>query len=260
MAIALVSPRPDDPVPETVNHPIGDVGPISAVGTPGGPQDHDQFVGSRQCATCHAEISAAYETHPMANSMSRVTDLPLGSEEASRTVAGLTRQYKVMMRDGQMFHRESNNISHVTQTDHRILRQAVVESGTVRNGQVQLRFFDGAHQRMPKWEQNRAMGVAIWSYLSKKGQQSLEYVDRCLEIDSGHPGYHAIRADVLMNSGRLKEGITAGEKSLELDPTRIPVRAWLANAYEKDGRKADADAMRGIVRRMQTAKVPETNP
>ena len=87
-----------------------------------------------------------------------------------------------------------------------------------------------------------------------------EFVDRCLEIDSGHPGYHAIRADVLMNFGRLKEGITAGEKSLELDPTRIPVRAWLANAYEKDGRKADADAMREIVRRMQTAKVPETTP
>ncbi len=228
-----------------------------------------------------------------------------------------------------MPHRDSNNISHVTQTDHRILRQANEGTGTDQKGQVQLRFFDDAHERMPKWEQHRAMGVAIWSWLSKKGQQSppdlagllesalavhpadgltlstlgalamqhgqteravqylkraqsvslaeesavaslldlsyqqanwaqsLEYVDRCIENDAGHPGYHAIRADVLMNSGRLKEGITAAEKSLELDPTRIPVRAWLANAYEKDSRKAQADAMREIVRRMQTAKVPE---
>ena len=228
-----------------------------------------------------------------------------------------------------MPHRDSNNISHVTQTDHRILRQAVEGSGTDQKGQVQLRFFDEAHKRMPEWEQNRALGVAIWSYLSKKGQQSppdlsgllesalavhpsdglvlstlgalamqhgrtqravqyltkaqsvplaeepavaglldlayqqanwaqsLEFVDRCIEIDPGHPGYHAIRADALTNSGRLKEGITAAEKSLELDPTRIAVRAWLANAYEKDGRKADADAMREIVRRMQTAKVPK---
>ena len=600
MAVAVVSLRPDDPEPLTAVHPLSDPGPISAAETLHGPQDHDQFVGSGQCATCHAEISAAYETHPMANSISRVTDLPVGSEKSSRTVAGLTRQYKVVMQDGQMFHhdemfdaagnsifdqsvrmdyvvgsgrrafayltqqgelmfqsplnwyaqdvkwdlspgyrpdderrfrrritddclschaglvaavkdapnryqqpaflemsigcekchgpgkphiefhqagaemgdrtdpiinpaqldivaresvcnqchlqsaarvpryghsefdfrpgqkfeenwtafdagtdisddgrtravnhvqqmrdsrcyaesegrlgcischdphrlpaedardafyrqqclkchtsddcrepmphriarhdscivchmphRDSNNISHVTQTDHRILRQAVEGSGTDQKGQVQLRFFDEAHKRMPEWEQNRALGVAIWSYLSKKGQQSppdlsgllesalavhpsdglvlstlgalamqhgrtqravqyltkaqsvplaeepavaglldlayqqanwaqsLEFVDRCIEIDPGHPGYHAIRADALMNSGRLKEGITAAEKSLELDPTRIAVRAWLANAYEKDGRKADADAMREIVRRMQTAKVPK---
>ena len=599
-AAALLNLRSDRPEPMTAGDPAHDPGTISAVETLPGPQDHDHFVGSSQCATCHAEISAAYETHPMANSVSRVTDLPIGSEHAPQTVAGLTRQYKVVMHDGQMFHhdemfdatgksifnqairmdyvvgsgrrafaylsqqgelmfqsplnwyaqdakwdlspgyqpdderrfrrritddclschaglvaavkdspnryqqpaflemsigcekchgpgkphiafhqagidmsdrtdpivnprhldsgeresvcnqchlqsaaripryghsefdfrpgqkfeenwtafdmgtdisadgrtravnhvqqmrdsrcyaesegrlgcischdphrlppedaknafyrqqclkchasddcietmphrierddscivchmprRDSNNISHVTQTDHRILRQAVEGSGTKQQGKVQLRFFDGAHNRMPEWEQNRAMGVAIWSYLSKKGQQSppdlerllesalafhpsdglalstlgalamqlgrteqavqyltqaqnvplaeesavaglldlsyqqanwaksLAYVDRCIEIDPGHPGYHAIRADVLMNSGRLKEGITAAEKSLELDPTRIPVRAWLANAYEKDGRKADADAMREIVRRMQTAKVPK---
>lgn len=228
-----------------------------------------------------------------------------------------------------MPHRDSNNISHVTQTDHRILRTTSSESHTESKGNVQLRFFDEAHKRMPQWEQNRALGVAVWSWLSKKGQQSpsdlagllesalvvqpldglslstlgalamqhgrvelamqyltraqqipiaeeaavaglldlfyqqanwtksLEYVDRCLEIDPGHPGYHAIRADVLMNLGRLKEGIQAGEKSIELDPTRVAVRVWLANAYEKDGRKADADATRDVVRRMQTAKVPE---
>ena len=112
-------------------------------------------------------------------------------------------------------------------------------------------------RNVPFAEESAVAGLLDLSYQQANWAKSLEYVDRCIEIDPGHPGYHAIRADVLMNSGRQKEGITAAEKSLELDPTRIPVRAWLANAYEKDGRKADADAMREIVRRMQTAKLPE---
>lgn len=231
--------------------------------------------------------------------------------------------------DCHMPHRDSNNISHVTQTDHRILRRPEESANNNGKGRIQLRFFDDAQTRMPEWEKNRAMGVAIWSYLMKKGQQSpsdltsllepalgahsddglvlttlgafaiqqgrtemavkyltkaqkipaaeevavaglldifyqqghweksFEYVDRCIELDPGHPGYHAIRADILKNSGRLKEGILEAEQSVALDPTILPVRSWLANAYEKDGRDSDALAMREIVRRMQTAKVPE---
>ena len=228
-----------------------------------------------------------------------------------------------------MPHRDSNNISHVTQTDHRILRKAIDAAVSEKKENPQLRFFDGAHERMETWEQNRAMGIAIFSFLSKKGQksppelltylesalvvhpadglalsalgalalqhgrtelavryltraqdvplaeeaavsglldifyrqarweESLKYVDRCLELDPGHSGYHAIRADALMNSGRLREGIVAAETSIALDPTRIEVRLWLASAYEKDAGISDATAMREIVRRMQTAALPE---
>ena len=228
-----------------------------------------------------------------------------------------------------MPHRDSNNISHVTQTDHRILRRPEASANDTPKGRTQLRFFEDAQTRMPQWEQNRAMGVAIWSYLTKKGQRSpsdlpsllepalaihsddglvlstlgafaiqqghtemavkylteaqktpaaeevavaglldifyqqgqweksLEYVDRCIEIDPGHPGYHAIRADILKNSGKLQEGILEAEQSVGLDPTILPVRNWLANAYEDDGRAADAQAMRETVLRMQTARVPE---
>ena len=228
-----------------------------------------------------------------------------------------------------MPHRDSNNISHVTQTDHRILRKAIDAAVSEKKETPQLRFFDGAHERMETWEQNRAMGIAIFSFLSKKGQksppelltylesalvvhpadglalsalgalalqhgrtelavryltraqdvplaeeaavsglldifyrqarwaESLKYVDRCLELDPGHSGYHAIRADALMNSGRLRDGIVAAETSIALDPTRIEVRLWLASAYEKDARISDATAMREIVRRMQTAALPE---
>lgn len=230
--------------------------------------------------------------------------------------------------------RASNNISHITQTDHRVLRipadtKSPDEMKSEESNSFQLRFFDDAHLRLAEWERSRALGVGVWSYLSKKGKQApsqlegllksslsthpddglvlstlgalamqqqrsvaarawlkkaqslpeteeaavagllelsyqeadwaraLEYVDRCLEIDPGHPGYHAIRADCLENSGRLSDAILAAEKSLELDPTRIPVREWLANAYEKDQRLPEAAAMREIVRRMQSAKVPE---
>lgn len=83
-------------------------------------------------------------------------------------------------------------------------------------------------RNVPFAEESAVAGLLDLSYQQANWAKSLEYVDRCIEIDPGHPGYHAIRADVLMNSGRQKEGITAAEKSLELDPTRIPVRAWLA--------------------------------
>ena len=602
--VAVTTFQTDNSEPETVKNSARDVAGILIPETPDHPHDHDLFVGSRQCASCHSEISAAYEKHPMANSISRVTGLPKGSEEASQIIPGIQRRYEVVMQAGQMFHRDemfdaegqsifdqsvrmdyvvgsgrrafayltqqgelmfqsplnwysqaakwdlspgyrpddarrfrrriaddclschaglvaavenatnryqqsaflemsigcekchgpgqphidfhmakseptsdsggnsdpivnpgrldivaresvcnqchlqsaaripryghsefdfrpgqkfeetwtafdagsdvsddgrtravnhvqqmrdsrcyiaseaqlgcischdphrlpaeeeqdnfyrqqcmkchtaetcteaapkrverddsciachmphrdSNNISHVTQTDHRIMRRPEESTNNNSTGSVQLRFFDNAHRRMPDWEQNRAMGVAIWSWLMKKGQQSpldltsllepalavhsddglvlstlgafaiqqgrtemavkylteaqktpaaeevavaglldifyqqghwgksLEYVDRCIEIDPGHPGYHAVRADILKNSRRLKDGILEAEKSIALDPTILPVRNWLANAYENDGRDSDAQAMREIVRRMQAAKVPE---
>ena len=112
-------------------------------------------------------------------------------------------------------------------------------------------------QKTPAAEEVAVAGLLDIFYQQGHWGKSLEYVDRCIEIDPGHPGYHAVRADILKNSRRLKDGILEAEKSIALDPTILPVRNWLANAYENDGRDSDAQAMREIVRRMQAAKVPE---
>ncbi len=227
--------------------------------------------------------------------------------------------------------REANNVAHVSQTDHRVLRvpsesDLSVVKQTGSEPSLQLRFFDDAHQRLPEWERNRAIGIGLWATLTKKGYgtpasladllkpglaihpddgltlatlgalamqhqngvaaetyllkaqalpeseesavagllelsyqaadwpRALQYVNRCIELDPGHPGYHAIMADSLMNSGKLKEAIKAAEKSVELDPTRIPVRLWLARAYDKDGRSAEAAAMRYAVQQIQSVQ------
>lgn len=68
-----------------------------------------------------------------------------------------------------MPYRESNNISHVTQTDHRVLRQPVEETDE-ESSEVQLLFFDDANKRLADWESKRATGFGVWQYLDRKGQ------------------------------------------------------------------------------------------
>ena len=110
MIVALTTFQTDDSepdsAPETVKNSESDGGGSPITETPDRPYDHDLFVGSGQCAACHSDISAAYEKHPMANSISRVTGLPKGSEEASQIIPGIQRRYEVVMQDGEMFHRD----------------------------------------------------------------------------------------------------------------------------------------------------------
>jgi hypothetical protein len=65
--------------------------------------------------------------------------------------------------------RVSNNISHVSQTDHRIVRQPVEPSESKEPSEIRLQFFDKANERIEKWEADRAMATAVWLYVDKKG-------------------------------------------------------------------------------------------
>lgn len=234
--------------------------------------------------------------------------------------------------------RESSNVAHVTQTDHRIVRTPI---GSVMSGdeeelpgdgmsqplpaevRMELRFFDNGHLSLSAWERNRALGVGLWSYLMRKGKSippqigamlesvlreqpddgltlatmgalamflqraelaegyweralnhpesreaalsglldiryrqanwisAMELVDECLMLDPGHPGFHAIRADCLFNSGRVDEAIAAGRKSLELGPTQTHVLEWMIAVCERSGYSDDAVILTRRLQRMQ---------
>ncbi len=229
-----------------------------------------------------------------------------------------------------MPHRDSNNISHVTQTDHRILRRPDSLDAPAKGDAIQqLRFFADAHKRLPKWEADRAMGLGVWAWLSRQGRQgpsalfqilqsvlqrvpddgailttlaalavqyeqeelartnfekaakdplvedhavaglvniyyaradwqrTLEHVNRALELDPTHAGFHAVRADALWNLGRTDEAIEAGRQALKLNPSLIPVQEWLVKVLREAGRTEQSELEKKKLLRMQSATVPE---
>jgi len=101
-----------------------------------------------RCLRCHAETSCS------AASQRRL-------EQADSCIAC------------HMPKREASNVSHVTQTDHRVVRTAArTRPGDNRDATDDvLSFFDRADLRLPDWERDRALGLAAWKHLSKTGQQ-----------------------------------------------------------------------------------------
>jgi predicted CXXCH cytochrome family protein len=66
--------------------------------------------------------------------------------------------------------RDSKNIAHVTQTDHRVIRRQLPESNPpAAANSIQLQFFGNARETLPHWEQQRATAAALWAALAKKG-------------------------------------------------------------------------------------------
>ena len=66
-----------------------------------------RFVGSEACRTCHAEVSAEYDSHPMAHSMFR-TSAGDGLEDIRTSQFSTTPHlsYYAEDKDGQVFHHE----------------------------------------------------------------------------------------------------------------------------------------------------------
>jgi hypothetical protein len=225
--------------------------------------------------------------------------------------------------------RDTSNVSHVTQTDHRVLRRpdAAVGDGSDEESDG-LVLFDEADRRLPGWEQDRALGLAAWIHLSRTDQpppaslaqfldrvlerapndgevltalgtmasvgsrtelarnyyerarrvpaseeaalsglldiyfatdraKALACADRLIEIDPWDARTHALRAELLASLGRDADGIAAAERAIELDPTLVPVRRWLADAYRKAGRADQQREQEWIIERMQTARPPD---
>lgn len=80
--------------------------------------------------------------------------------------------------------RESSNISHVTQTDHRIPRMPDDPSiDTETTGTKPLVFFNDMDERLPDWERDRAVALAAWVQLNQSGTSlSSETARRLLDV------------------------------------------------------------------------------
>jgi hypothetical protein len=73
--------------------------------------------------------------------------------------------------DCHMPQRETVNIAHVTQTDHRVPRVPDRRGAAdAEPREESLRFFDQAEQRLPPWERDRSMGLSAWMYLNMRGR------------------------------------------------------------------------------------------
>ena len=271
------------------------------------PSERDQFY-RRKCFNCHTEKSCteADDTRKQQADSCIACHLPA---------------------------RKSSNISHVTQTDHRVKRvKDDVHEGSVSRDDETLKFFDNENLRLSVAERNRAMGLAAWKHLSKMGKRPpielAKFLDQALQRlpDDGlmlialgsiakdlkqweraknyferarsHPDKaehaltglveiyyqfkdwnnaidcadqliklnpqlampHVLRSDSLKLTGRLAEGINDAVRALELDPTLIPVREWLVNAYRDIGNEAEQKRHESIMLRMKDARPPAVTP
>ena len=66
------------------------------------------YVSDNDCSECHAEIAKAYSTHPMAQSLSRVSSAPLVEDYVNQlSFSPLdSKQYRIERRGNEFFHHE----------------------------------------------------------------------------------------------------------------------------------------------------------
>jgi predicted CXXCH cytochrome family protein len=107
---------------------------------------------------------------------------------------------------------------------------------------------------LPDAEENATMGLLKVFYLSRDWEQALKCADTLVKVDAGDYRVHAMRADVLVQLGRLEDGIAAAEEALKFHPALVEVREFLSSLYAKAGRAEEANEQRRIVRRLKAAK------
>ena len=105
--------------------------------------------------------------------------------------------------------RDASNISHVTQTDHRVIR--TVDAGSdeeLDGGSETLSFFAGSHRRLEGWERDRALGIGAWLHLSKTGRpfppELARRLDRVLETVPDDGAVLTVLGATALDHGRLE--------------------------------------------------------
>ncbi len=80
--------------------------PSSAIAIPDKAKDAD-YLGSEACVECHAEISEAYKSHPMANSLWHVSDAPVVEDYDSNEFSpDGSHHYSVQKKANKVLHTE----------------------------------------------------------------------------------------------------------------------------------------------------------
>lgn len=74
---------------------------------------------------------------------------------------------------------------------------------------------------------------------------------RILRTDPWQAEHHIRLAQLLEERGDLKQAVIQVERGLEINPTLLPIRNWLADAYRRTGRISQAQREKRIINRMR---------
>ena len=129
--------------------------------------------GRLGCSSCHDPHSTPAPA--LAADFYRQRCLACHDTEACSEVDSVRRAQQDSCIACHMPQRDSKNIAHVAQTDHRVLRKSELPTAPSAAPDLktattlQLQFFGNSRQQLPEWEQQRAMGAGLWAVLARKG-------------------------------------------------------------------------------------------
>jgi tetratricopeptide (TPR) repeat protein len=100
---------------------------------------------------------------------------------------------------------------------------------------------------------NEAVLHSVALFHSRGGDPlvGLQYIDRLLAENPYLAEYHWMRCRLLEQAGNLEESVRAAERTIELDPTAVYVRAWLVDAYQRTNQSAAGQQQRELIERMR---------
>jgi hypothetical protein len=147
--------------------------------------------------------------------------------------------------------RKSNNISHVTQTDHRVIRtQAPVSATESDESADTLVFFNNQNLRLTPLERDRALGLGAWIRLAKTGRtppsQLGMFLNKILEQSPQDPLLLIALGTMAQEAGRLPLAQSYMERASTLPSSEEEARQSLMEIYyaQSDWEKALASADR----------------
>lgn len=171
--------------------------------------------------------------------------------------------------------RETHNMSHVTQTDHRVLKIAgAVQPSQHAGPSESLAFFNDERSILPEWEQQRALGIGAWIYLMKVDQRpsigvaqmlipiaeklprdgmtllalgsiaslnekldlARNYLQTATTVPDAEEEALISLLDLEYGAGRWAEALAAADRLLEINPWRAKTHALRADALSHLGR------------------------
>ena len=131
--------------------------------------------------------------------------------------------------------RDTADVSHVSQTDHRILRDYTGD-GEDKKFTVdrRLQFFDNADERLSEWERDRALAIGTWMDVTRTDDmlpaELPELLDRVLDAHPD-PTCLTIAATIASSKGNATKAIRLYQLASEIPAARETSLLALMNLY-----------------------------
>lgn len=133
----------------------------------------------------------------------------------------------------------SNNVTHVSVTDHRVVRRRDEAAVEKADPAAMLALPENA-RKMPKWERDRAFLVGNWGYRSRSGAQpGIDIISGLVELSKTGPEDRAILEALALSALQGKADDTAQklfERLLKIPEAEIPAVDNLLNIHYRAAR------------------------